>query len=364
MRRARALFVVSLLLAAVGAGAAPDAGKATGKIVVSGTTVKLTTSYAVEKKGVTRVYLADRALTDEELFDDDALAASASSKSVTAIVVRMSADRKPEEAFYFTKALPAGLSVTELTKFTPKGTRDGRIAGRMLFDDDGFSWSFDATFDAPVLLQLVNEKPLAADASAVDKAKRELARRDIKFTEGAYRGAVTSGQADVVKLFVDAGMPPDTGNALSAAIDVKSPAVVKVLVDAGVDVNAQGPYKQSHLLSAASMGDPEVVKILLATGADPNVSNEYGIAPLSSASEQGHLDIVKILIAGGANANAIEQPYGGSALQVAVLRGYKEIVKTLIDAGADAGRDTDALLELTQDAEIRAMIEAAAAKKK
>ncbi|MFA6957558.1 MAG: ankyrin repeat domain-containing protein [Thermoanaerobaculia bacterium] len=362
MRRAHALFVVSLLFTAVVTDAAPDAGKATGKIVVSGTAVKLTTSYAVEKKGVTRVYLADRALTDDELFDDDTLAASAGSKGVTAIVVRMSADRKPEEAFYFTAALPAGLSVTELTKFTPKGTRDGRIAGRMLFDDDGFSWSFDATFDAPVLLQLVNEKPLAADASVADKAKHELSMRDIRFTEKAFVGAVLNADAEVVKLFVDAGMPPDSGNALSTAIDVKSPVMVKALVDAGANVNAPGASGQSHLLSAASMGEPEVVRILLAAGADPNVPNEYGIAPLSSASEQGHLDIVKILIAGGANVNAIEQPYGGSAIQVAVLRGYKEIVKTLLDAGADVRANKAELIELTQDAEIRAMLEAAAAK--
>lgn len=358
-----ALFALALLLLASTAIASPDAGKAKGKIVVSGKSVDVTTSYAVERKGVTRVYLVDRALTEDELFDDDELAASVQSKGVSAVVVRLSADRQADEAFYFHPALPAGLSVTELTKFTPKGKGDDRVAGRMLFDDKGFSWSFDVTFDAPVLLQLVKEEPLAADASEADVAKRELQRRDVKFTEGAFRGAVIKGDAEIVRLFVEAGMPPDTGDALSSAIDVKSPLVVKVLVDAGADVNALGPYKQSRLLNAASMGDPEVVKILLAAGADPNVPNEYGIAPLSVAAEQGHLEIVKILIAGKADVNAIEQPYGGSAIQVAVLRGHKEIVKTLIDAGTDLRKQKAALLELTQDEEIRAMIEAAAAKK-
>ncbi len=362
MRRAHALLVGVLMFAAVAADAVPDPGKASGKIVVSGNSVELTTAYAVERKGVTRVYLVDRALSEDELFDDDELASSVQSKGVTAIVVRLAANRSAEEAFYFHAALPAGLSVTELTKFTPKGKSENRIAGRMLFDDKGFSWSFDATFDAPVLLQLVKEEPLPADASSADVAKRELAKRDIKFTEGAFRGAVVDGDAEVVKLFVDAGMPPDANGELSTAIDVKSPAVVKVLVEAGADVNAAGPYRSSPLMGAASMGNPEVVKILLAAGADPNVPNEYGIAPLSVASEQGHLAIVKVLIAGGADVNHREEPYGGSAIQVAVLRGYKEIVKTLLDAGADVRKDRDALLELTQDAEIRAMIEAAAEK--
>jgi hypothetical protein len=352
------------MVAAVAATGAPDAGKASGKLVVSGNAVKLTAAYAVEKNGVTRVYLADRPLTEDELFDDATLALAAASKGVSAVVVRLSADRKPEEAFFFHGALPAGLSVRELTKFTPKGKTENRIAGRMLFDDKGFSWSFDATFDAPLLLQIVKEDPLPADAGKADVAKRALSKRGIAFDAGAFRGAVVSGEAEVVKLFVDAGMPPDQDDALSTAIDVKSPAVVRVLVDAGADVNALGPYKQSHLLNAASMGNAEVVKILLGAGADPNVPNEYGIAPLSSASEQGQLEIVKLLIAGGANVNAIEEPYGGSAIQVAVLRGYKEIVKTLIDAGTDVRRNKDELLGLTEDPEIRAMIEAAAAKRK
>ncbi|MGK2857226.1 MAG: ankyrin repeat domain-containing protein [Thermoanaerobaculia bacterium] len=362
--RISSALVVAALFAAVGLHAAPDAGKAKGRIVVSGKPVELTTSYVVERKGVTRVYLVDRALTEDELFDDDALAGAVQSKGVSAVVVRLSADREAEEAFYFHPQLPAGLSVTELTKFAPKGKGEERVAGRMLFDDDGFSWSFDVTFDAPVLLQLVKEEPLAADASDADVAKRELAKRDIKFDEGAFRGAVIDGDAEVVKLFVDAGMPPDTRGALGSAIDVKSPAVVKVLVDAGADVNATGPYRQSPLMGAASMGNPDVVRILLAGGADPNIPNEYGIAPLSVAAEQGQLEIVKILIAGKADVNAIEQPYGGSAIQVAVLRGYKEIVKTLIDAGTDVRKQKAALLELTQDAEIRAMIEAAAKKKR
>ena len=363
MLRKPALFALAALLLTSTAIAAPDAGKAKGKIVVSGKSVGLTTSYAVERKGVTRVYLVDRALSEGELFDDDELAASVQSKGVSAVVVRLSSDREAEEAFYFHPQLPAGLSVTELTTFTQKGKNEDRVAGRMLFDDDGFSWSFDVTFDAPVLLQLVKEEPLAADASSSDVAKRELQKRDVKFTEGAFRGAVINGNAEIVKLFVDGGMPPDTAGALASAIDVKSPAVVKVLVDAGADVNAMGPSRQSRLLNAASMGDPEVVRILLAAGADPNIPNEYGIAPLSSAAEQGHLEIAKILIAGKADVNAIEQPYGGSAIQVAVLRGHKEIVKTLIDAGTDVRKQKDALLELTQDEEIRAMIEAAAKKK-
>lgn len=363
MRFSSALVVAAAMFAAVALHAAPDAGKAKGKIVVSGKSVALTTSYAVERKGVTRVYLVDRALSEDELFDDDALSDAVRTNGVTAVVVKLSAERNAEEAFYFHPQLPAGLSVRELTKFTPKGGGEDRVAGRMLFDDDGFSWSFDVTFDAPLLLQLVREEPLAAGASVADVAKRELAKRDIKFTEGAFRGAVIDGDSEVVKFFVEAGMPPDTGGALASAIDVKSPAVVKVLVDAGADVNALGPYRQSPLIGAASMGDPEVVKILLAGGADPNIPNEYGIAPLSVAAEQGNLEIVRILIAGKADVNAIEQPYGGSAIQVAVLRGYKEVVKALIDAGTDVRKQKDALLELTQDAEIRAMIEAAARKK-
>ena len=106
------------------------------------------------------------------------------------------------------------------------------------------------------------------------------------------------------------------------------------------------------------------MRLLIDAHADVNIPNEYKLAPLAVAAEQGQLETVKMLLAAGAKVDH-HDPYGGSALSVAVLRGYKEVVKTLLDAGADVQRDKKDLLDLAKDKpEIRAMIEAAAAKKK
>jgi hypothetical protein len=276
-------------------------------------------------------------------------------------MVQLDASRKPIEAFYFHKDLPAGLSVRELTKYSPAKAAGERVAGRLVFKDKGFSWSFEATFDAPLLLQLENTPPLPEGAPGSERARHELQSRRVAFTEDKFRSAALDGDAALVKLFVDAGMSPDAGGALAAAIDVKAAEVVRVLAEAGANVNAPGPFGQTPVFNAASSGSLEAVKALVAAGADVNAANEYKIAPLSTAAEQGHLEIVKALIAAGADVNNREQ-YGGSAIQVAVLRGYRDIVRVLIEAGADVRRDKAELLGLTEDREIEKMIEAAAAR--
>jgi ankyrin repeat protein len=52
-------------------------------------------------------------------------------------------------------------------------------------------------------------------------------------------------------------------------------AAVKVLVDAGADVNAKGDQGATPLFNAVMGGSPEVVSFLLKTGADARIPNSY-----------------------------------------------------------------------------------------
>ena len=64
--------------------------------------------------------------------------------------------------------------------------------------------------------------------------------------------------------------------------------VVKMLLDAGADVNAQGGEYGNALQTASSRGHEAVVKLLLENGADVNAQGgEYGNA-LQAASQGGH----------------------------------------------------------------------------
>ncbi|MFL6248710.1 MAG: ankyrin repeat domain-containing protein [Thermoanaerobaculia bacterium] len=309
--------IVALILA-LSVNAA-DAGTATGKFVVSGKTRTLTHAYAVEKNALVKVVLASGAVEEAELFDDEVLQEAVAARGISALVIELADDRP---TFFFDPKLPAGLEVRTVTTYDAKKSREGAVAGRVTMKDPDFSFSFDATFDAPLIVQPeTDEAPAAAE---------------IPETEEALRAAVDRGDADVVKH----------------------------LLDRGVDKNSKDSYGQSLVMTAASNHHIDVIALLIAAGADINAPNQYKITPLAVAAEQGHLDIVNMLVAAGAKVNARDTA-GGTALSVAILRGYQEIVAALIAAGTDVQRDKEDLLALAADKpEIKAMLEKAMAKKK
>ena len=149
--------------------------------------------------------------------------------------------------------------------------------------------------------------------------------------------------------FLAAGMPPVVHGkqAIWTAIEFKHPEVVKLLIDAGANVNEAGEYGQTMVMLASDHKNLEILNLLIQAGADVNRPNDYKIAPLASAAEQGNKEIVEALIKAGANVNA-RNTYGGTALQVAVMRGSIDIVKMLIDSGADVARDRAELLEIAK----------------
>ena len=347
MRRA----AVVILLVALPLRAA-TAGKASGSIVVSGNKTPVHFAYVTEKNKLLKVYVSDRELSD------DALANPASMPDdVAAIAVQLDESKKAEEVFFFHPDLPAGLSVRQSSSYTPSKTKSGSMAGRLVLDDPGNSFKYDVTFEAPVTHVKEAVDALPADASKSDHALWRLKQLNIDFTPDKFRSLILQNDVDAVKLFLEAGMPVETEEALTLACDVSTPAMVKLLIDNGADVNKLGPYNQSLALQATSK--PDILKLLIDAHADINVPNTYKIAPLASAAEQGQLESVKMLIAAGAKVNA-RNPYGGTALSVAVLRGYANVVKVLIDAGADVKRDKKDLLETAKDKpEIRAMLETA-----
>lgn len=354
----RAILTTLLVFLTVTLSAA-EAGKASGNFVVGEKTRKLTHAYVIEKNSLLKIVLATSALEEAALYDNDALQAAIGEHALSVLVIQLDEDRKADTTFFFDRDLPAGLEVRQTGRFTAKKSADSALAGRVVLDDDGNSFSYDATFQAPILLQLQSVQPLAADATDADHALWRLKQMEIAYDEGHYRGAVMNGAADVVELFLKAGMPVETAGALHLAVDMGKPQVVKLLLEHGADKNGKDNYGQSLVMTAASNHHVEVLKQLIAAGADINAANQYRITPLAVAAEQGHLDEVNLLVAAGANVNARDTA-GSTALSVAILRGYTEIVAALLAAGTDVQRDKDDLLMLAEDKpEIKAMLEKA-----
>ena len=77
--------------------------------------------------------------------------------------------------------------------------------------------------------------------------------------------------------------------------------VVKVLLDAGADINAKDVYGFTPISWAAARGHIEVVRFLLDNGADVKVRDRYGNSVLIGAVKGGHSQIVNLLKAHGAS---------------------------------------------------------------
>lgn len=335
MKRALAVFVT--ILATLTACAAPAAK---GKFVVSGKTRQLKHAYVFEEDRVYRIVLT----TDEvEGTSDEALQESVGN-GVSALVIQLDDRRNAQMTYFYDPDLPPGLTVAEYGKFSPQESKKkGTLAGRAWMQSSDFSFSYDATFEAPVVVQ-----------------EREVAKIDPANGPG-FRAAVMNGDVDAVKQYLDAGTPVDSSDALRLAVEQGKSEVVKLLLARGANKDAKDAYGQSVVMSAASMHQADALSQLIAAGADINAPNDYRLTPLAVAAEQGHLDLIHMLINAGANVNARDTA-GGTALSVAILRGYREIVAALLEAKADVKRDQEDLLALAEDKpEIKAMLERAIA---
>ncbi|XP_025095338.1 26S proteasome non-ATPase regulatory subunit 10-like isoform X4 [Pomacea canaliculata] len=71
--------------------------------------------------------------------------------------------------------------------------------------------------------------------------------------------------------------------------------VLKVLINAGCNVNHQNKRGFTPLHRAASKGNCKIIKFLLEQGANPNIVNAAGVYPIDSAVCAGYLEAAKLL---------------------------------------------------------------------
>ncbi|KIY02698.1 uncharacterized protein Z520_01163 [Fonsecaea multimorphosa CBS 102226] len=104
------------------------------------------------------------------------------------------------------------------------------------------------------------------------------------------------------------------------------------LIDTRTAIKAPDGPSETALRLASDGGYDEVVKILVDAGANIDLQDKYGESALLKASGRGFDKV--ILIDAGANID-LQDEYGKSALLKASGRGFDKVVKILVDAGAD-----------------------------
>jgi len=107
-----------------------------------------------------------------------------------------------------------------------------------------------------------------------------------------------------------------------------------------VDINAKGTasdWGKTALIEAAHRGYSDIVKILIDAGADINATDFYGDTALMLAIDQDNHEIVRMLLNSEADVNAQNITYGTTALMGAARKGNEEVIRMLMTAKADPG---------------------------
>ena len=112
--------------------------------------------------------------------------------------------------------------------------------------------------------------------------------------------------------------------------------MIRFLLKAGSDVNAEDIYNLTPLHLASDAGNVDIVRILLDEVSNVNVNAKdiYGYTPLHEAVLCNNVEIARILIAEGSDIEARNDD-GQTPLQIALKYGHVDIGRILLDAGAD-----------------------------
>lgn len=160
-----------------------------------------------------------------------------------------------------------------------------------------------------------------------------------RFLKEAPRALLTDKAAahqvvtqDRVKEWIAEGADLDIE--LINAVISRDPDRIKLVIDAGANVNARDTGGFSPLDTAARNRAPTVVALLIDAGADPNSADHDGFFPLLHAINRNHVPTVEILAAKGADLNK-RNKQDITPLSWAIGDGKFFAAKALIDAGAD-----------------------------
>ena len=124
-----------------------------------------------------------------------------------------------------------------------------------------------------------------------------------------------------------------SGEVLALAVKANFVVIVKLLVEAGVDLDYQDDQGETALHVAARFGHTECASILLEGGDSQKANTEigentFGWTPLFIACVDGRIGVVELLIAAKVD---LERPdlSGWTAKEHAALRGHMDIAKLL-----------------------------------
>lgn len=173
-----------------------------------------------------------------------------------------------------------------------------------------------------------------------EEISKELMTKIVNMSDNngntALHYSVSHGNFDIVSLLLDSKVCDvnKQNKAGYTAIMLASLAVLKNEAHRSViqrlfnlgDVNIRASqHGQTALMLAVSHGRYDLVKLLIDAGAEVNIKDVDGSTALMCASEHGHLEIVKLLLAQADCDVTTTDNDGSTALSIAVTNGHRDI---------------------------------------
>ncbi len=154
--------------------------------------------------------------------------------------------------------------------------------------------------------------------------------------------ASRKGYIEIVRLLLEAGANLEAGNAkgstpLLLAAENDRGEIIRYLLEKGARVDGPAGDSSSPLKTAAGLGNESAVRALLDGGADINSQKDGSLTPLMAACVMGKVDTVRTLLYLGANVH-VRLAENETALMYSAQNtatGNLIIVKMLVNAGAD-----------------------------
>jgi ankyrin len=202
------------------------------------------------------------------------------------------------------------------------------------------------------------------DLDLAERLIRAGAKVNVKNDYGAtpMSEAAVTGSADMIEKLLKAGADVESPNmdgqtTLMVVARTSRVDAAQALLRRGAKVDAVEQWRgQTALMWAAAESQPAMVKLLVEAGADVNARSKVnnwqrqitaepraiyrpagGLTPLLYAAREGCIDCAKYLAAAGADLN-LADPEQVSPLLLSILNGHFDLAAYLIQKGAQPGK--------------------------
>ena len=181
--------------------------------------------------------------------------------------------------------------------------------------------------------------PAAFESAVLEAVNRHGTQMDNELRLDLLALACEAGYQRLASALLGIGIEWREGDAypcMVLAIHTRQPALVALLLDAGIDAALRSECSTPLLCHAISAADTDIVSMLRQAGAR---ADSEGLA-LSAAVVSGELEMIRMCVDDGASVAAL-----GDALDQAAMAGQHQAVVQLLQAGAPVD---PALLHATQ----------------